>query len=330
MKQQNHKNIWQKLSDSGPIVALAPMDDVTDVVFRQLVHEIAPADLYFTEFANADGFCSPGRPAIEKRLRLGESEGPVIAQIWGIQPTNFRLMAAELAKRDFVGIDLNMGCPVKDIIKKGACSALIQNHDLAHDIIIATQAGANGLPVSVKTRLGVKDVDWDWLEFLLGHNLAALTIHLRTVSQLSKVPANWEIMKDIIKLRDRIAPNTLILGNGDVSDRPAADALAELTGCDGVMIGRGIFHNPWAFEKGNHRHTPAERIACLNRHLNLWENIVPIDHQARRFEPLKRFFKIYISDYDGASKLRAELMACHEINQVKLILKSLLKNPESA
>lgn len=318
--KRSEKNIWPALRQlDRPIAALAPMDDVTDVVFRQLVHEVAPADLYFTEFASVEGFCSPGRPAIERRLLLDPVEGPVIAQIWGTTPDAYREMARELAGRGFVGIDINMGCPVRDIIKNGACSALIKTPELAAQIIAATKEGAGDLPVSVKTRIGwnAPELD-DWLGFLLQQDIAALTVHLRTVKEQSKVPAHWELMPAIVALRDSLAPDTVLLGNGDVQDRLVAEAQVDQFGGDGVMIGRGIFHNPWAFAREPRDHTVGERLALLSRHLDIFE--ATWQQAEKRYEPLKKFFKIYIQGFDGAAHLRAELMATKTIEQARTII----------
>ncbi len=318
--KRSEKNIWPALRQlDRPIAALAPMDDVTDVVFRQLVHEVAPADLYFTEFASVEGFCSPGRPAIERRLLLDPVEGPVIAQIWGTTPDAYREMARELAGRGFVGIDINMGCPVRDIIKNGACSALIKTPELAAQIIAATKEGAGDLPVSVKTRIGwnAPELD-DWLGFLLQQDIAALTVHLRTVKEQSKVPAHWELMSAIVALRDSLAPDTVLLGNGDVQDRLVAEAQVDQFGGDGVMIGRGIFHNPWAFAREPRDHTVGERLVLLSRHLDIFE--ATWQQAEKRYEPLKKFFKIYIQGFDGAAHLRAELMATKTIEQARTII----------
>ncbi len=312
-------NIWEAYN---PGVILAPMDDVTDLVFRQLVEELAPADFYMTEFANADGWCSPGRHAVERRVLLGEGPGEkrVIAQIWGLHPENFRQFARDISGRGFVGIDLNMGCPVRDVVRKGACSGLIGDPGRAAEIIAATKAGAPKLPVSVKTRLGKTQIDMGWIEHLLRQDIAALSVHLRTVKELSKVPAHWEVMPELVRLRDKIAPQTKLYGNGDVENRPHALRLIEQAGCDGVMIGRGIFHDPWAFEAEPREHSLAERTAALRRHLEIWETTLSLEDQQRRFEPLKRFFKIYISGFDGAAELRTRLMECRNLAAVRDVL----------
>lgn len=301
-------------------MVLAPMDDVTDLVFRQLIAELAPADVYMTEFASVEGFCSAGRPAIERRLRLAAGEQNVIAQIWGKTPAKYEETARELAKRDFVGIDINMGCPAKDVIKTGACSGLIRTPDLAAEIIAATKAGAGTLPVSVKTRIGYNSVDIaGWIGHLLEQDVVALTIHLRTVKEQSKVPAHWELMRDIVAMRDKIAPHTILIGNGDIATRTEALEKIEQTGVDGIMIGRGVFHNPWAFEKQPKDHTIAERKATLLRHLDLFEQTWT--NGEKRFEPLKKFFKIYIQSFEGAAELRARLMSTQSIDQARDIIK---------
>jgi tRNA-dihydrouridine synthase len=203
-----------------PFFVLAPMDDVTDTVFRQIVADCAPPDLFFTEFVNVDGLQSPGRKALLKKLQFTPKEQPLIAQIWGKNPENYFKTAQELIDMGFAGIDINMGCPIKDIVNNGCCCALINNRPLAVEIIKATQAGANGkLPVSVKTRLGFNEIDLSWHKLLLEQGLDYLTIHGRTRRQMSKDENNWQAIEDIRKLRDKIAPATLIIGNGDVASR---------------------------------------------------------------------------------------------------------------
>ncbi len=313
---------WSDLTSSRtPFFALAPMDDVTDLVFRQLVAELAPADVYFTEFASVEGFCSAGKHAVERRLRLADGEQSVVAQIWGTTPEKYRQTAIELSTRGFVGIDINMGCPVRDVIKTGACSGLIRTPELAAEIITATKAGAGDLPVSVKTRLGFDKPDIDgWLGFLLKQDIAALTVHLRTVKEQSKVDAHWEAVDEIIALRDKLAPHTVLIFNGDIKDR--ADGFNKVVGKNnvGLMIGRGIFHNPWTFEIEAREHTCDERIVALLRHLELFEQTWA--EEEKRFEPLKRFFKIYIQGFDGAAEMRNALMTCHDIEQARVVLRS--------
>jgi tRNA-dihydrouridine synthase len=239
----------------------------------------------------------------------------MVAQIWGTNPEHYAFMAKELAKRGFAGIDINMGCPVKDVIKTGSCSALIQTPELAAKLIAAAKEG--GLPVSVKTRIGFKTVQTEeWLGFLLRQDIAALTVHGRTQKQMSIPPADWDEIAKAVKLRDKLAPRTLIIGNGDVGNCAEGLARIKQTGVDGIMIARGIFTNPFAFEKIARPHSREELLELLNFHLGLVEK----SEHRMPFAPLKRFFKIYIRDFDGAGELRAKLMDAKDIPEVRRVL----------
>jgi tRNA-dihydrouridine synthase len=304
-----------------PFFALAPMDDVTDTVFRQVVAECAPADLYFTEFTNVDGLQSPGRPKLIKKLQFTAKEKPLIAQIWGKNPENFRKTADELVEMGFAGIDLNMGCPVKEVVNNGCCSALINNRELAAEIIKATQAGAAGrVPVSVKTRIGFNEIDLSWIEFLLEHNLDMLIVHGRTRKEMSEVPAHWDLIGQVRELRDRLAPNTLIVGNGDIESREQGRGLAEKYGLDGVMIGRGIFHDPFVFAKNSDwgNYTKAQRIELYKKHVTLFAEIW--QNRERNVKTLNRFCKVYINGFDGAKELREQLMSAQSTAELLSLL----------
>ena len=298
------------------------MEAVTDTVFRHVVAKAARPDVFFTEFVNAHSYFSEeGRPHTHDRLFFTSDERPMVAQIWGTNPEHFAFMAKGLAKMGFDGIDINMGCPAKDVIKKGACSALIETPELAAQLIAAAKEG--GLPVSVKTRIGFKTQKTEeWIGFLLTQDLAAITVHARTQKEMSKVPARWEEIAKAVKLRDEIAPNTLIIGNGDVRDRQHAEELAAQTGADGIMIGRGVFHNVFAFEKEPKEHGKDELLGMLKFHLDLFE--VTWKDRKVPYAPLKRFFKIYIRDFDGAHDLRARLMDSKDIPEARQILKNWL------
>lgn len=315
-----------------PFFVLAPMDDVTDTVFRQMVHATAPADLYMTEFVNVDGLMSVGRQNLLKKLLFREQEGALIAQLWGLVPDNFEAIARQIddgtiARElglpngvNFVGIDLNMGCPAKSEVKNGACAALIKNRPLAAEIIQATKRGAGSLPVSVKTRLGFSDVELGWHEFLLQQDVAMLTIHGRTRKQMSKVPADWDKIGEVRKLRDQIAPDTLIVGNGDVQSRSQGIELATQHGLDGVMIGRGVFHDPYVFAQDSPWDTlsPTQKIALYRRHVELFAQTWQADE--RRIHTLNKFCKIYISDFDGAKELREQLMDATTTDELLALL----------
>jgi tRNA-dihydrouridine synthase len=312
-----------------PFFVLAPMDDVTDTVFRQVVASCAPPDLYFTEFTNVDGLQSPGRPKLLKRLLFTPAEQPLIAQLWGKEPENFYKTAQEIADGtlarelglpegvNFAGVDLNMGCPQKSEVQNGTCSALMNDRPLAAEIIRAAQDGLAGrLPLSVKTRIGFSQPDTSWIEFLLDHDLWALIIHGRTKAQKSKVPADWKFVGWARSLRDHLASETLIIGNGDVRDRAHGLELAKQYKLDGIMIGRGLFHDPFAFAE----HSPwpgftrAERVELYKKHVQLFATTW--QHRERPIQTLNKFCKIYINNFDGAKDLREQLMACKSTDEL--------------
>jgi tRNA-dihydrouridine synthase len=310
-------SVWDQ---KDTLFVLAPMDDVTDCVFRSVVQDCAAPDIYFTEFVNVDGLQSPGREKLLHKLRRYSSEDKVIAQLWGLNPDNFRRTASELADMGFVGIDLNMGCPAKSEVRNGACSALILNRPLATDIIKATQEGAGDLPVSVKTRLGYHDVDLSWHEFLLSQNLDALTIHWRTKKEMSKVPAHWEYAEQIVQMRDKISPQTKIIGNGDVMTRQQGVQLAEQYKLDGIMIGRGVFHDPYVFADTSPwpSLTPDAKVALYRTHVERFADTWQAGE--RKVITLNKFCKLYINGFDGAKELRERLMAARSTDELLSIL----------
>lgn len=311
------------------------MDDVTDTVFRQVVAKCAAPDLFFTEFVNVDGLQSLGRPRLLKKLRFTAQDQPLVVQIWGNNPDSYREVAAQIAdgrlaaelgtpELQFAGIDINMGCPEKGVVGNGSCSALINNRPLAAQIIAATKEGAAGrLPVSVKTRIGFNEVDFTWPEFLLQQDIAMLTIHGRTRKQMSKVPADWSAIARVGQLRDEQAPGTLIIGNGDVESREQGEALAAEHKLDGIMIGRGVFHDPYVFAQ----HSSWEQTSRADRiDLFLWhvDKFRTTWQQAERApKTLNKFCKIYINGFDGAKELREIFMAANDAEELyNLVLRS--------
>jgi tRNA-dihydrouridine synthase len=301
-----------------PFFILAPMDDVTDTVFRQLIAELAPPDLFFTEFVNVDALGSQGREATLKRLRFTDKERPLIAQLWGLKPENFRKAAADVAGMGFDGIDLNFGCPDKNVVRNGACSALIlpENRELALEIIQACREGAPALPLSVKTRLGFNEIDFTWHKLLLEQKLNMLSIHGRTKKQMSKVPADWSQIAEIRKIRDDVSPATLIVGNGDVLTRQQGLKLAKQHGLDGIMIGRGIFQDPFVFAKDSPwtNYTKEQRIKLYRRHVELFAKTWQPGE--RKIHTLNKFCKIYIQNFAGAKELREKLMMATSIDEL--------------
>lgn len=299
------KSFWQKLTK--PFFVLAPMEDVTDTVFRQMVASCAKPDVFFTEFTNVDGIMSEGRQMVMHRLRFAKLEHPIVAQLWGSKPDNYRETAKLIVEAGFDGIDINMGCPQKKVIKNGGCAALINSPELARKIIEATIDGAEGrIPVSVKTRIGFKTINTEqWLSFLLSSNIDALTVHGRTVAEMSKVPAHWDEIAKAVTFRDRMKLKTLIIGNGDVASRADGIEKQKKYGVDGLMIGRAVFEDPWVFAPEHKDHSIAEHLELMRKHVGLFEKTWGSEKQ---FAILKKFFKIYVRDFDGASDWRVRIM----------------------
>ena len=317
------ENFWRDLP--RPFFVLAPMEDVTDVVFRHVVAKAGRPDVFFTEFANSDSYCHPeGQKSVRGRLIFTEDEQPMVAHIWGDNPEYFRKMSIGMAEMGFKGIDINMGCPVPNVATRGKGSGLILRPDVSAELIQAAKAG--GLPVSVKTRLGYKDInEWEeWLTHILKQDIANLSIHLRTRKEMSQVDAHWELIPEIKKLRDRIAPNTLLTINGDIPDRQKGLELAEEYGIDGVMIGRGIFKNPFAFEKEPKEHSTQEYLDLLRLQLNLQDEYS--EELPRSITALHRFFKIYVKGFRGAGELRNQLMNTKSTDEVRALLDNFESN----
>lgn len=341
------------------------MEAVTDVVFRHVVARAGRPDVFFTEFTNATGWYRAGERAIGGRLVKTGDEQPIVAQLWGSNPEAMTALSTHCAALGYDGIDLNMGCPDQSAVKAGGGAGMIRTPELAYEMIAA--AKASGLPVSVKTRLGYSRIDeWrEWLGGLLRQDIAVLTIHLRTKKEMSKVPAHVELIAEIKALRDEIAPDTLLVINGDVRDRAHGQEFYEQYGVDGVMIGRGVFANPFCFrdqgpsetpllskhlqpEKSNDTYSkdfPREAVskeegvsegsedgggegrreheelfALLRFHLDEYDHYAA--QTGRPFETLKRFFKIYIRDFAGASELRDKLMHCSTTDEVRVLIDS--------
>ena len=310
-------NFWAELPK--PFFVLAPMEDVTDVTFRHVVQKAGAPDVFFTEFTNSDSFCHPeGIDSVRGRLVFTEDEQPMVAHIWGDKPEFFREMSIALAQMGFKGIDINMGCPVPNVAERGKGSGLILRPDTAAELIEAAKAG--GLPVSVKTRVGFTDTAEleDWISHLLKQDIANLSLHMRTRKEMSKVAAHWELIPHVVQLRDALAPQTTLTINGDILDRSMGLALAEKYGVDGIMIGRGIFKNPFAFEKDPQAHSPEELIDLLRLQLDLQEQYA--EQVPRSITGLHRFFKIYIKGFPGANDLRIRLMNTKSIAEVREIL----------
>jgi tRNA-dihydrouridine synthase len=332
-------DFWKSLK--APLFMLAPMEDVTDTVFRELILSVSSGDILqvvFTEFTSTDGLQSEkGSGIVAQRLFVSPGERNLlerknirlVAQIWGNDPEKFHHTARMVYEMgSFDGIDINMGCPVKKVISKNACSALIRHPELVKDIIHATKE-ASPLPVSVKTRIGFHAVATEeWIGHLLESELSAIIIHGRTQKMQSEGRANWEEIAKAVKLRDRMAMDTLIIGNGDVSSFADGCSKIQVSGANGVMVGRGIFKSPWLFNPDKSFVDRNDKIALLMKHVDLFASTWK---KSKNINVLKRFFKIYINGFEGAVSLRAALMRAGSEQEIIQLIKECRKlDPEYA
>jgi nifR3 family TIM-barrel protein len=349
-----HFGFWKDVRDRAhklgrPIFTLAPMANVTDAAFRHIIATTSGMgttsggpDVLWTEFVSADGLCSAGREILLRDLAYDECERPIVAQLFSAHPEKMYQAARLVAELGFDGLDINMGCPDRSVEKQGAGAALIKDLALAKEIITAARAGVaeiakhvEPIPVSVKTRLGYNKVDIEgWLGFLLEQNLPVLIVHLRTRKEMSDVPAHWELLPEIVKLRDKMqadrspAERTIILGNGDLANLADARTKAMKSGADGVMFGRAIFGNPWLFKDSNQKSISSlipihERLRVMVEHTFLFEKLLG---DIKSFAIMKKHYKAYISGWDGAKELRMRLMEAQSANEVADIVERYLKN----
>lgn len=299
----SQKGFWAELRK--PILALSPMDDITDAAFRLLIARCGKPDVMITEFVSVDGLCSKGREHLLKDLRYDESERPIVAQLFGSDPELFRKSAQLVAELGFDGVDINMGCPVKAVCNIGAGSSLINTPQLAQEVIQAAITGAGSLPVSVKTRIGYGKVQAEeWTSCLLDARPAAITFHLRTRKELSQVPAHWEEMPKIVELAK--GTGVLVLGNGDIKSIDQAERAAAETGCDGVMMGRAIFGNPWLFDRTRKIENISleELLETMIAHCHLYDQVFGDD---KKFLVMRKHLMAYASGFPGARELRMSL-----------------------
>ncbi len=321
-------NFWQTIKK--PVIALAPMEDVTDTVFREVVLSVSEVDalnVVFTEFTSTDGLChEKGRPKVIERLLVNASEmqllkarnTKLVAQIWGSDPEKFRESARMISEMNlFDGIDINMGCPAKKLAKSKSCANLINYPDLAKEIIYAT-AESTDLPVSVKTRIGYSRIITEqWISHLLETNPAAITVHGRTRKMMSNGPALWNEIGKAVALRNQSGSSTLVIGNGDVfSYKDAVQRIAQY-GVDGVMVGTGVFRNPWMFNPQPVEVGVGQRIDLMRRHITLYQNTWG---NGKDYNVLKRFFKIYLNGFANAAHWRDAFMRAGNYEDAFLIL----------
>lgn len=310
-------NFWSQFKKG--FTCLAPMEGVTDIAFRQVIARATRPDIFFTEFTNVNSYSSEkGRQNALERLKFEPAEQPIVAQIWGKNPELFKETVVAAKNLGFQAVDINMGCPERHVVATGGGSGLIRTPELAKEILRAAME-AEGITVSIKTRLGYTKTDeWKaWLANLLEEHPAALTVHLRTKKEMSKVDAHYELIPEIVALKDQLSPDTKLIINGDIKSAAEAQKFVE-QGVDGIMIGRGVFQNPYCFEKTPKEHTREELLDLMRYHLDLYEK-----YELHPYDPLKHFYKIYINNFPGASDLRAELMQTKSIAEARKVINQL-------
>ena len=313
---------WGKLEK--PIFVLAPMADVTDVAFRRIIVEVAKPSVLWTEFVSADGLAlapEVGKKKLLKTLEYSETERPIVAQFFTSSPEHMKEAARLARELGFDGVDINMGCPDRSVEKQGAGASLMRNVALARELVRAAKEGAGTLPVSVKTRIGYSRPELEsWLPEILKEEVAVVSIHARSRKEMSKVPARWEFVRRAVEIRDASGKETLIFGNGDVADIDDARRKCKEFGCDGVMLGRAIFGNPWLFAEGKIP-TTEEKLRVLIRHTKLFEKLLG---RHKNFVVMKKHFKAYVAGFEGAGDLRARLMEASNANEVEKIVSDIL------
>ncbi len=314
---------WDELPKGAKI--LAPMADVTDSAFRKIIAKYSRTgepgggpDAFYTEFVSADGLASDiGRPRLMHNFRYSEKERPIIAQIFSSTPEHMERAARLAVELGFDGVDINMGCPENNICKQGAGSAMIRTPEIAQEVIRATIRGAQGkIPVSVKTRVGWTKNEIDtWIPAILECNVAAIILHGRTRKVMSTIPANWDWISDAARIVHESGKPTKIYGNGDVVTLAQANEYSEKYGVDGVVIGRGIFGNPWLFDTTRTEEPSIqEKFSVLLEHTRIFLEELG---EHKNFAVMKKHYKAYVNGFDGAKELRVKLMESETYEEIE-------------
>ena len=342
------QGFWGQLNK--PFFVLAPMADVTDPAFRRVIAKYGKPDVTWTEFISADGLFladKEGQEKIKRDMEFSDEERPIVVQFFTAHGEMMRKAAKYAAECGFDGFDINMGCPDRSIEKQKAGAALMKTPLLAQELIQAAKDGIadavkeNGreIPVSVKTRIGYnKNILEEWLPILLKAEPAVITVHARTRKEMSKVPADWSQVKRAVEIRNELKSETFIIGNGDVTDLIDAQKKVDETGCDGVMLGRAVFGNPWLFAdlhkerksydisydliKNGGVGAIKEKLRVMVEHTKLYEELLG---DVKSFNIMKKHYKAYVSGWDGAKELRIKFMDAKDALEVENIVLEYLK-----
>jgi tRNA-dihydrouridine synthase B len=349
---QMESSFWQNLAK--PIIGLSPMDGVTDHPSRFIIKKYGNPDLIYTEFTSVEGVCHKAKQLLQDFL-YDETQRPIIAQIYGTTPEFFRQTAVVLCQLGFDGIDINMGCPAKNVAHSGAGAALIKTPQLAQEIIRQTKAGVtdwlNGmsakncpdisaeireevekrhqalpekyqqrrqLPVSVKTRIGYDaPIIHEWIPYLLEMDLAAIAIHGRTLKQQYGGQAIWEEISKAAELIHKT--NTLALGNGDITSLEDALEKVHTYKTDGALLGRVTMGDPTIFGKAEPENQNKNILAIAIEHAQLYEKTYQ-HNEKYTFLPMRKHLGWYIHDIPGASQIRQEIYRSNNSEEFQQIL----------
>lgn len=344
------RGFWDNLKK--PIIGLAPMDGVTDAAFRYMVAKCHKPDVIMTEFTNVEGMARGAAKMLVSFL-YDESERPIVGQLFGVEVESYYKCSVMLCALGFDGIDVNMGCPVNKVARKGSGAALIKTPNLALQIIRSCQKGvkdwADGIslekagvaeeivseiekmlaaggkklseiprrmtPVSVKTRIGYDEiVAEEWVKTLLEAQPANISLHGRTLRQLYMGKANWEVIAKAARVVHESGLGVTLLGNGDVDSMEDANSKIREYGVDGVLVGRAVMGNPWFFSAADA--TLTQRLEMLVEHARYFQELGHLS-----FLNIRKHLGWYCKGFDGAKECRMKLMQVENVKDVEEVVK---------
>ncbi len=306
------------------IIGLAPMDGYTDAPFRYLIASIAKPDVVFTEFVNVDGIVK-NINKLKEDFIFNEIEKPIIAQLFGSKPENFYTATKIIIDMGFNGVDINMGCPQKKVVKRSEGAGLIKNPDLAKEIVKAVKTAVSEknstITVSIKTRTGYETpITSEWISELVKTKPDLITLHGRTLKQMYSGFADW----NQINIANIICKENGIkfFGNGDIKSIIDAKEKIEKYNLDGVLVGRAVFGNPWFFEQNSSTSgvllTKEDKLKMCLTHAKLQMKLLP----NRSFIAMRKHFAAYINSFDFARDLRIKVLQANTYEEVEEIITS--------
>jgi tRNA-dihydrouridine synthase B len=306
-----NKEFWKNLAT--PIIGLSPMEGYSDSAFRRVCKLVNPNIVTVTEFTSADGL-THNAPRLKKKLAFNPEEQPVIAQIFGKNTETFIRATKVCEDMGFTGIDINMGCPAKKVVKSEHGVALRKEPDLACKLVDAVASNTN-LPVSVKTRLG-----WSSAEGLSEFGVALqnagadmLCIHARTYKEPYNVPAQF---KAVYELKENVSIPVII--NGGITS--IEDGLSKLNNCDGFYIGQTSFGNPWVFSPTGAPHSFEEKVPVMLKHTQ-W--LIEDKGEFVGTREIRKHLLQYVKGFSNAKHFRSKLVHVKNYNDVKAVLEEI-------